>query len=704
MNIGQMNGMERPGFTFPEGAHRGEVGRMKKRLDLGPRSGHSRDITPVVMSLALLASLVSHPCQAQEGAEPKRDAASSGITLKALQVPQGAEQERQLRAIIEEAIAEARESGAWRRLEARRLDLLSPQEAALSTLKKNLTISVSEDEALRAGQALREAAAVFDPVLTLSFGYGRQETFERTIPGTVEAQVFLPRVSADPDPLSPQTQALTDPNDPDTFDPNDPNRQRGVILLSSEAQALTGIERIVYTNVRTQRTIQEETVFASREDPNGPSDRFEYTVALDQQLPWGARYNVSVLTADQEVFYDLRGHSYGASWASSLLFNLEVPLPGAKDFGPYAPFDTQLKVADKDRERALWELQSSINDTLLAANLAYLNVLEALESLAIQIENRKLLTAQLSFTARLLKARQATTYDVAQIEGELARAQAAEEAAANRFISASDALAVLIEDSPEAVRNNVYLPSGYSPWLGRRLAFDEATALKLAKQHQPLLQASRVGVERSEILRRQAQQQVRPDITANAQIESLQNGSVYGYKSFGESWGAVGDPDTLNQSYGVRYRYPFGNRTFKARLVQATGQLSDTRLGLRQTANDVIRDVNDALTSIKTSRARIARSNEQLHAAEEAYGSLARREEAGSEVNRNELILIIRRLLDARLANISALIDNKRGESSLLAAQGFLSRHYGPWTSRNAFETHRLKQLKATGQIDYFLD
>jgi outer membrane protein TolC len=676
--------MERTGFKFLAGAD-DELGSVLFRK---PRW----KTTAIAMCIAVLGIPHSRPAQAQAGAGPA-DGRSS-IMLKDLGTPEGKEQEQQLKAIIEAAFAEEQKSGTWKRLEARRLEPLSPQQLALSALKRNLTISVAREEALRVREAVQEAAAVFDPTLTLSFGYQRQETFERSIPGTVDAQVFLPRVSADPGPEGIQT--LTNPNDPDA--------QRGVILLSPEAQALTGIDRIVYTNVRTERRLQEETIFASRDDPNGPSDRFEYTVALDQQLPWGARYNVSVLTADQEVFYDLRGHSYDASWASSLLFNLEVPLPGAKDFGPYSPFDTQLKLADKDRERAFWVLESTINDTLLAANLAYLDVLEALESLAIQIENRELLAEQLSFTMRLLRARQATTYDVAQVEGELARAQAAEEAAANRFIAASDALSVIIEDSPEAARRSVYLPSGYSPWLRRRLSFDEADALMLAKQNQPLLQVSRVERDRSEILRRQARQQVRPDVTANVEIESLQNGAVYGYNSFADSWGAIGDPDTLNQSYGARYRYPFGNRTFKARLVQATGQLSDSRLALRQTSNDVIRDVNDALTSIKTSRARIASSTAQLQAAEAAYASLARREEAGGDVNRNELILIIRRLLSARLANIGALIDNKRGESDLLAAQGFLPRHYGPWTSPNAFETHRLKRLMATGQIDYFLD
>lgn len=634
--------------------------------------------------------------QEESGKRPAAEhGPSSSLPLKDLLVPQGAERERALAALVEQAFAAEHKRGAWQRLVARRLERLSPQQVALAALRKNLTIAVDRDEALRAQKALQEAAAVFDPVFTLSFGFARQETFDRALQGTVDAQVFRPRIAADPnDPQ--QIEALRDPNDPDA--------NRGLIILSPQVRELTGIERIVYTEVRSEVERQQRSIFASRKDPNGPTDSFQYTVALDQQLPWGASYNLSVLTTDQEVFYDLRGNSYGASWSSGLVFNLEVPLPGAKDFGPYAPFDTQLKLADNDRERGFWALQSTINDTLLAVDFAYLNLLEALESLAIQLENRALLDDQLAYTQRLFKAQLATAYDVAQVEGELARARTDEEAAANRFIAASDALAILIENSDQAVRNNIYLPNSYSPWLDRRLAFEEAKALMVAKQNRPALQVSRVDLERSEILRRQARQQVRPDIALSARIESLQNGALYGYKSFGESWGAIGTPDTLNQSYGIRYRYPFGNRTFKSRLVQATNTLSDSRLGLRQTENDVVREVNDALSSIKTARARIARSTERLEASRAAYNSLARREEAGSEVNRNELILIIRRLLSAKLGSIAAVIDNKRAESALLAAQGLLPRHYAPWTSRNAFETHRLNQLATTGDVKHFLD
>ncbi len=622
--------------------------------------------------------------QAQEAVPPPRSA-SGGIPLKDLLAPQGVEREQQLNSLIEQALAAKSKAGTVRRLEGRRLERLSPQQAALTALKKNLALTISRAEAGRAQKALFEAEAVFDPVFTLNVGYQDVETHERTRTGTVNAQVFQPAISG--------------------FPGQDP--ELGSIILTPEARALTGIERIVFPNVRSEVQQVEQTVFASRDCsdiPNGCPETYEYSVALAQQLPWGARFDVSVITTDQDVFYDNRDNSFGASWSSNLLFNLEVPLPGGRDFGPYAVFDTQVKLADNDRERTFWALQSTLNDTLLAVDLTYLDLLQNLENLQVAIENRKLLERQSAHTAKLYEARFATTYDKAQIEGEVALARAQEEAAANAFLAASDALAILIEDSDQAVRDNIYLPTGYTPWLDRMLSFDEATALDIARRHRPALQVSRVELEASGIVRRNAVQQTRPDVTLSASIEARQDGSVYGYKSYGESLSELTNPDTLSQSYAVRYRYPFGNRALKARLAQADGQLQDTRLGLRTTHNDVVQGVNDALSSIKTARARIARAEQQLDAARTAYNGLARRAEKGGDVNENELIITIRRLLSAKLARIAAAIDNKRGESRLLGAQGTLPRHFGGWTSRNAFERYRLKRLAEGGEFEYFLE
>jgi outer membrane protein len=419
-------------------------------------------------------------------------------------------------------------------------------------------------------------------------------------------------------------------------------------------------------------------------------------------LPWGPSYDVSVITTDRDVFYDNRGNSFDASWASTLVFNLIVPLPGGRNFGPYAIFDTQIKFAEKQRERGFWGLRSSINTTLLQVNLAYLDLIQALENLRITTEDRELVQHNTAHTQRLFKDGFATTFDKAQIEAELAQARAREQQAQNDFILASDLLATLIEYSDKAVRSNIYLPVGYAVWLDQPLELDAKQALAVAKEHQPDLQLSRVDYESSEILKRGAAVEARPDVTLTAQIQSIQDGSVYGYKSYWESIGAIGDPDTLNQSYAITYNYPWGNRALRARYAQAEHRVEDSVLNKRETYNVVAQGVNDALSGIQTARTRIMRAEQNLNAARLAYNSLANRAAEG-EINEFEVIINIQELLGAKRAKIAAIVDNKRAEANLLASQGLIARHYAGIIAPTALERHRLNILSKREDLQYFL-
>jgi len=607
----------------------------------------------------------------------------TGITLGEVLDRKPAAREQRIRRVVEEAMAARVKTDTWRRLGNKRIVSLAAPEAALAGLKKNLAIEVSRHDVERIRQAILEAEAVFDPVFDLGFSYDESDTHERKIRGRAVQQVFVPTAG--------NTLGVVD------FDlvPQD---------IQTRIEQILGarLRRIIFRNVVLQRTTIETDIFASREQDNGAIKTKTYNVALSQQLPWGPRFNISEATTDRDVFYDREGNSFDADWASSLLFNLELPVPGGRNFGPYAVFDTAVKLSEKEAERGYWALKTTINSTLLSVDLSYLDLVQRLEELLVQIENRQLVERQSRHTERLFEQGYATNYDRAQIDAELAQARAQEEVAKNAFIAASDALATLIEYSGRAVRENIYLPTNY-PWVEIPLELDTDSALAVAKASRPEIQASRVEHETSEIARAGATVEAKPDVSANIFIESLQNGSVYGYKSYAGSLAAIGDPDTLNQSYGIAYRYPWGNRALKARLAQATSAVEASALARRSTQNDVVEDVNNALSNLQAARARVEHAERSFESARRAYNSLARVEESGGPVDENELIINIRNLLTAKLAKIAATIDTKRAESNLLAAQGVIAQHYAGMTADKPIERFRLELLSAEGDLQYFL-
>jgi len=651
----------------------------------------------MVLAAALaLCSVTSG--RAQESMAP-RTRAANGVNLMDFLDKTSSEREQRIARQIEEALATSDKQGTWRQLENKKLVRLTASQAALQGLKKNLSIEISQHNAEQVRRVILEAEAVFNPVLDLNFNYDERNTYERKIAGTVNQQAFVA--------TSPASNATN------------PNAGPGFITLPPDVQRLTGIRNVILNPI-VQTTQVNKEILASRNQPNGPTQTFTYgptssqpcsgtvaptsttpnTATLRQQLPWGPCFDVSVVTTDRDVFYDTQGHTFGASWATNLLFNLEVPI--GRNFGPYAIFNTQLKLRQKESEIAFWALETSINSTLLEVNLRYLDLVQALENLLVQIDNRQLVERQSQHTQRLYDQNLATTYDKAQIDATLEGARALEELAKNAFIDASNQLATLIEDTGKAVRHSIYLPSDYAPWLEQLLAMDTKAAMKVALERRPELSQAQINYEASQIQREGAAVDARPDVRLNAQIQSLQNSSVYGYKSYWESLGAISDPDTLNQSYGISYRYPWGNRAVKARLAQAELGVQDAVLVKRSTHNDVARDVNDALISLQTARVRIQREGQRVDAAHAAYDSIARLSES-EVVNENELIINITTLLQAKLAKIQATIDNKRAEASLLAAQGLIATHYAGMVAGNPLERLRIQQLTEKGDLQYFL-
>lgn len=625
------------------------------------------------MVLATALALYSANSGHAQGNGARRPAADVSLLTFLDKTP--SEREQRIAHQIEEALATTDKQGTWRQLENKKLVRLTASQAVLQGLKKNLSIEINQHNAEQVRRAIMEVEALFTPVLDLSVNYNERNTNERKIAGTVTQKSF---VVESPSP-----------------NPNGP----GFITLPPDVQQRTGIRNVILDPILQTRQVNQD-ILASRNQPNGPTQSFIYNVNLQQKLPWGPSYNISTVTTDRDVFYDTQGHTFGASWATNLLFDLEVPI--GRDFGPYAAGYVALKLIQKESESVFWALESSINTTLLTVNFAYLDLVQALENLLVQIDNRQLVERQSQHTQRLYDMNLATTYDKAQIDARLEGARAQEEFAKNAFIDASNLLATLIEDTGKAVRHSIYLPSDYASWLEQPLALDAKAAMKTALERRPELSQAQINYEASQISREGAVVNARPDVKLNAQLQSIQNGSVYGYKTYWESLGAISDPDTFRQSYGISYRYPWGNRAVKAQLAQAELGVQDAVIVKRATHNDVARDVNNALIRLDTARVRVERESQRLAAADAAYNSIARLAES-EVVNENELIINIDNLLQAKLAKIAATIDNKKAEAELLQAQGVIATHYAGMVAGNPLERLRILQLSEKGDLQYFL-
>jgi outer membrane protein TolC len=661
--------------------------------------------------------------------------------------------EQELAALIRRELAA---DGAASRLAGRKLVELSPRSAAMSALETNLAIQRADIARRVAEAAIVEAKAVFNPVLLLSFAYNRSETFTR-----IERDLRLrpaSRVDArgrnivgsDPtaDTRTQRLQPSADSRSPSQRPGNDlaVNADRAGAAVGSTGGLTAGVAgpggasvsipgaaapastsapagtladnadprspRAEFVNPRPE-TLSPTRVVASQAPLTGPTESFNYNVTVFQQLPWGANLTVAYQAVDQDTFFINNSQvfannpdparafvgfgSYDRPWVSSLLLNFVLPLPGSKDFGPLADQHVNIRLAELARDRAFWDVATTVNTTLRDVELGYWRLVNGLLSLETTVTNRERLEQLLARTDRILGQGAATNYDMAQVEAELARVQGQQESAWNEYIVASNDLVRLLNIK----QDSLLLPSGYTGPLREAYPIEPDKALAQGSAANPELRAVNFDVRAADLEQQRRTARTRPDVSLQGQARFSQSNRVYGHESFGDSLGNIADPDTISQRYAVNYRYPWGNYPFKARLSQALALTEQQQLQARATDNNIQRDLGNGLAALATAGERIAITESNLKLAELAFQKAVQRQDQ-REVTEYEIVQQNQRLLTARLDQIRALTDRKQAEVQVLAALGTLRGSYAERMAQTELDRHRLKLLAANGVLQIF--
>lgn len=593
------------------------------------------------------------------------------------------EAEREANALIRDAAE---------RFGNRQLTELSIREAALYALRRSLDIKRSYIGQDIARWTLHEVEAVFNPVLFLAFNYGRSETFTR-----IENDRRFKQASR---------------NQP-VGTGNNPNRMAPIVTPQNPDQVDPRNPRIELTAPRAAGKVPD-TIPASLAPVTGPTNSYTYDAQLDQVLPWGGNLTLAYRALDQDTFFinspaarqfDQPGFtgfgSYDRPWVSSFLGSLDLPLPGSKEFGPYAEQSVTIKLADLGKEKAFWLAESVINTTLRDMEVRYWDLLRAQLSLRVTIENRRGVEQLLEKTQKLYDLRMATNYDKAQVEAELARLQSLEESAWNAYVVASNELVRLLN----LEETKVLLPVGYTRTLAYALSEqqDLNAITSRGSTDNPDLAAASVDVKSARIEQERRAVRTRPDVRLLATVNSIQSNGVFGYKSFGDSINKTFDPDVLRQNYTLLYLYPWGNQAVKAQLAQAEAVTMRQELVVKQTDNSVYRDINNAQIALISAGERVKITARNVELAQLTYEKAVAQGELGL-VGSYEIVQQNQRLLTARLDYIQAKAARKQAEAQLLAALGVLPKSYAERTAQTALDRHRLNVLAANHVLRHFGD
>ena len=515
-------------------------------------------------------------------------------------------------------------------------------EAALTALHRSLVIKSTELNKELSAAAFQQALALFDPVLTQSLTYNRSVVYNRSVralefkgPITCVAGVCTRTLGNNP-----------------------------------------GVFSITFDEGRTPG-FYETDIDASVAAPAGPERIKTYNIHLSRLFRGGvsafATYNLVYKNSmfSEDIGFSVVG-SYERPWTNKLSAGISAPLPGTRFFGDYAVADVAAKIADSNQQAAFWQVAALINETLLKLERGYWNLVLGKRNYEVTVETRERVRALAERTGRLFRLQEATRYDQAQVDAQMATLRRQEREALNAYVAASNELANLLDLSKDAI----LLPVSY----GAKMTASEPIELKGALQQgaagSPVIRRAEVARGISAVLEEQARVQLRPDLNASANVSKDQSNAIFGYQSAPRALAQVLKPDTANQTYALNFTRPWDNRTANANLLQAEARLRQQDILLGQTRRSVASQIVLAVTGLHSAQERTDIAKRARDFAEEVY-TRAERQRALNVVSDFEVVAKSIDLLNADLDYQSALLGRKIAEAAVHAATGTLAQRFG---------------------------
>jgi outer membrane protein TolC len=711
--------------------------------------------------------------EAKKDAAPAAQAAAAQgeqkITLKASDVfPDAPKAEQDILDLVRKGIGP--QGRAF--LKNRKAQPILAGQAVLKGIERNLVIQRQERQEEIVRWVREEARALFDPVLTLTFNhsfhvqYNRMAdvlTFQR--PSVQDAQgnniVDLGDTATPQLPIKNEIFSSPRPagkkvkeNIASDKDLNGPVQTEqpafridqqlpwgpAVFVALSSKKSRTFFDDGPASSIELRReqlkSLQEALKQQIRIQNPGKTDT-DLTAQFDAIVdPATGALLVDELDAAGRAFDQStrRGVSTGKPWSSSISGGFVTGIPGTKDFGPYAQTDTNLKVANLNRDKAYWDTATVVNATLAGIDFAYWDVVGAMQNLWAVTENRQRTETIQSAVKQQLDLQRTTKYGMLQVESQLAAVKQAEEQAWIDLLQTSNALANLLDESKEAI----LLPAGYTKALGEEIQWTPEAAYSLATEHRPELRSQRLGGEVSEVLLRFARNQVQPDLKYGLNLTFSQNARPFGYESWGQSLGSLflgdqrpgkhwvettvvdgataanlndvkmvqkanetGGPDNRIISHSLVYNWPFRNRFFKAALMVAEANRDQQDLLIQSTERQVEEDVGDALAAMMSTKQQLELAREAQLLAQTSYNG-AKDLLAAGRMTEFEITSRLSDVLNADIAAIQAAIAYKKSQTLLLQAEGILPNAYPGLRAVGELEDMRLNALRSRNTLRFF--
>jgi outer membrane protein TolC len=390
------------------------------------------------------------------------------------------------------------------------------------------------------------------------------------------------------------------------------------------------------------------------------SEIYNINAGISGKIPLGTEYRIEFDDIKTEDSFN----EFRAEYDS--FAGLKIAQPLLKDFGSDANLFT-IHIAQKDRDISVADLKQSIIDTIAEFRNAYWDLVFAIDELNVLKESLKLAESLLDLEKKRLKAEVISPLEVTQAEAGVASREENVILARRLVRERENALKRLISSDVYNLRGVTIIPSDIPAVTPVTPDLDESFREGLANR--PDYHKQKIEIEKDNITIQYAENQKFPRIDLEGS---------YGYEGLSDSFeGSLKDLDgKASWAMGVVAKFPLGNRTAKGDLHIARLEASQALLNLKSLEQDILVEIDNAVTDVKTNEERIAVTRVSTRMAEEALKAEVIKLKAGLSTSHNVLDFQ-EDLTRAKSREIKAVIDYNKSRTELARVKGTLLEEEG---------------------------
>lgn len=325
---------------------------------------------------------------------------------------------------------------------------------------------------------------------------------------------------------------------------------------------------------------------------------------------------------------------------SSLNVQFTQPLlQGAGRFANTAP----LLIARRSLDESRANFEAQVNDAILQAINAYWNVVQSRGSLDVQLRSLQLAEASYKHDKRALDLGALSPLDINRSESEVAARKVQRIQAETALVEAEETLRVILGADLDPQTRSLHFDLTESPELANvDEAIDLDTALKDALSQRPETRVAEDALVNDQTNIRLARNQLLPSLSFTGFYQSNGLGGPQYNLTTGQQTASGGLGSSFSQMFNFGYpayggqvtlNLPVRNSAAKARLGNALVARTRDLLGQRQTQEQIVHDVRNALLQLEEAQQALTAAKDSLELSRKSLAADERKYELGAETN-----------------------------------------------------------------------